>query len=222
MITTVRGGLAALILILGATARPDVGAAETAPGTAPETAPASARPFRCPVAKLDGLTPAQAETAGAALKDVCAVLGSEAFQAQLKATVWLTGCPVAPWGRGNRVPGGEGLARLSEGVPDFTLQAEKTGWNSTIAMTSVATRTMRIKPDWFDHAASADRATRARFLNTLAHEMTHLVSPPGRPGAYQFTDSRYWLPWCGRDRMFSYGVGDLVASTWLAAGERPD
>jgi hypothetical protein len=215
--TIVRGSrIAALGAVLTLMATPPPAAAAEA------AVPDAARPFRCPTARLDGLTPAQAEAAGAALKDVCAILASDAFQARLRAGTWLTGCPVAPWSGANRVEGGEGLARLSEGVPDFTIQAEKAGWSSTIAMTDIATRTMRIRPVWFDHSASPDPAVRALFLNTLAHEMTHLVSPPGRPGAYQFTDSRYWLPWCGRDRMFSYGVGDLVAATWLGASGRAD
>lgn len=168
---------------------------------------------------MQGLTPAESRAATEALAAVCEVLASRTFAERLVAGTWLTSCPVLPWSRGNRITGADALAALRT-LPDFKLFSEQTGWSVTVAMTDTASREIRIRPAQFALWEGATPSDKGALLNTLAHEMTHLVGMEQEPGTPRFQDSRYWLPWCGADRFVSYGVGNLVEELWVSGDYR--
>lgn len=174
----------------------------------------------CPAIGMRDLTAPESLAATEALTAVCEVLASRAFAERLREGTWLTRCPIVPWSRGNRISGEDALAALRT-LPDFELFSEQTGWSVTVAMTDTARREIRIRPAQFALWEAATPAEKGAFLNTLAHEMTHLVGMEGDPGTPRFQDSRYWLPWCGADRFISYGVGNLVEELWASGDYRP-
>ena len=204
-------GCAAAILLA-------VGAANAGP---PAFAPAiQLQAGGCPQMRLLNSSPSHGQAAQAALVEACAVLGSPNFRAGVEARSWHAGCPRFPWSSQQSVQGREAYQAMAA-LPDFTLVVAKVGGRSTIASTDVATSTITIMPARFEGWLTGGDQNQADLVNTLVHEMTHLVPKEGAPTRFRFTDSGHWTLWCDAEHLVSYGLGDLAETVWLSSRSDP-
>lgn len=101
-------------------------------------------------------------------------------------------CP-AIFGDYEKLPGDALYRALAEGLPaDFTLSIEQVGGRWANADTNTGTRKMRIEAWEFAGWASGDRKKRAVLVDTLVHEMTHLVPETAGSSVALFQDP--WRP----------------------------
>lgn len=175
----------------------------------PENAPA-----RCPIVQTEGLDSMQRTSWNEAYAQACVTLSLPAFRFAVEQSRLNTHCTLF----GKREIAGKELLRLIDSsILDFTiLAAKQLQTNSTNASTSIADRTMKLTFTRLDDWRTGDRAVRASVVNTIVHEMMHLIPQPQNSDAYYFRDSGHWLPTCNAKSLVSYGVGDLAEKAWLA------
>jgi hypothetical protein len=173
--------------------------------------------IRCPNATLTNEAPELRAALSTAMADACAILESDQFRATIENLRLARKCPILPFKKHKRLPGPEIYRKLADGMPStITVTAEKVGWSSTIAVTNTARRSITIKPDRFSEWLGSEPSDRAGMINTLVHEMTHLVEPTPGAGFAYFQDGGQWTPWCNEDLLVSYALGDEAAAQWIA------
>lgn len=129
---------------------------------------------------LQNLDARQAAAIREAARDVCAIVVSPRFRSALIGRNWLASCDREPDGSDDVVTGLE-LSLRFDALPPFSVQPRKpvaavaqsyadygTGWGSD-PDNRIAIDPARIE-GWYDD----DRMARSAFINTLAHEITHL------------------------------------------------
>jgi hypothetical protein len=166
----------------------------------------------CSTVELVKFPAAEATAAKAALDAACAVRRSPAFVAGVVARDWTPGCSLIPFSRHRPVSGASVRDAMSDAGARFQLVYEDPG---AVASTSVSAQRMRIRPERFQGWLTGDRARQAALVNTLVHETTHLISEPGRPGVFRYTDRGHGSWWCPDRDLVSYGLGGLAERTWL-------
>jgi hypothetical protein len=192
--------------------------AQTAQPDGAGTASPAATNVRCPNATFTNESPGLREAFRTAFADACAILESDQFRATIESLQLARKCPLLPFKKHKLLPGAEIYRRLVEGMPSaITVTAEKVGWSSTVAVTNAAKRSITIRPGRFDEWQGADRLLRVGMINTLVHEMTHLVEPTPGAGYSYFQDGGQWTPWCKQRLLVSYEIGDKAEDQWLAA-----
>ena len=170
----------------------------------------------CPRMTLHDFTPVQTAAATEALEAACRVIGSPSFRAEVTGKDWLSGCRLLPFGKPYRVRGAEVYRLLEAGVPDFKLVAAKVGGPSTVAVTSVVHSTITIMPSRFEGWTGGTKAGRAALVDTLVHEMTHLIPEEGTTDRFRFTDNFHGTWWCRDENLVSYGLGQAAGRLWRA------
>ena len=127
------------------------------------------------------------------------------FQQQVESKDWLISCK-----RVNDQPdildGKKVYTTLKNGFIDFSIHPRRP-WNA-IAQAHKSKQRVAIKPKRIKTWFSNDIKTKALLINTIAHEITHLVS-------YDFSDRGHGTPLCPDDELVSYGIGNLVAQLWI-------
>lgn len=178
---------------------------------------ASATPaFRCPVMDTSNLTEQNRIAAEAALMEACNIAASPEYQADVIRRSWHVGCKLTPFQSQTSISGEELAELMSSGLRDFRIELGVFSANSTVAETSVFHQRIRIRQERFTGWTSGSRQAKARLVNTLTHEMTHLFPREGSNNLYRFTDSGNWAPWCRARDLVSYGMGNLAEKHWLA------
>ena len=186
-------------------------------------APVSARALSamvetsCGQIRLEDFPREEVEIATQAVVEACGQLHAASMKESVEGRSWETGCRMTPLGARRRASGQDVYRALVEQQAGFILIRRKVGVSATVAMTDVVAREIKIMPERFIAAAGGDRAARAALINTITHEITHLVPADGAPSTSRYTDSGYWLPWCSASRLVSYGVGGLAETVWLQA-----
>lgn len=173
-------------------------------------APAAA----CPAMQMDGLNTAQQASMLSARADVCAILASPQFEADLRGQQLEWACPGFFFAARKRIEPADVLHALRNEVPEFTVALGSFRNGKVTAETSVGARRIRISAHWLDRASVDGSAERGDLVNTLAHEMTHLIPAPGDASAFRFADYGQSMPWCKRNRLVSYSVGDTAERLW--------
>lgn len=183
-----------------------------------DTASAAATNVRCPAATFTNEKPELREAFRTAFVDACAILESDQFRATVESLQLARKCPTLPFKKHKLLPGAEIYRRLVEGMPGaVSVSAEKVGWASTVAVTNAAERSITIRPERFSEWTGSDRSLRAGMVNTLVHEMTHLIEPTPGAGFSYFQDGGQWTPWCHQNLLVSYEIGDRAEDQWMAA-----
>ncbi|WP_088307298.1 hypothetical protein [Novosphingobium sp. B 225] len=193
------------------------GCAITAPVPPARHGAALVRPA-CPVMTTIGLSAAQETSARAALTQVCAIMASDAFAKKIAAGEWSPACPGFFFGRQPRTPAADVLHALTTETPAFTLQIGTFRNGKVTAVTRAGDRSITIIASRLNNAAAANGAARAALVNTLGHEMTHLIPDPATPTASRFRDRGQSMPWCKGALLISYGVGDIYEQLWRDGG----
>lgn len=175
-------------------------------------------PAVCPVMTTVGLSAAQEATARAALAQVCAIMASDAFARQIAGREWSPACPGFFLRKQPRTPAADVLHALTTETPAFTLQIGTFRNGKVTAVTRAGDRSITIIASRLNNAATANGAARAALVNTLGHEMTHLIPDPATPTASRFRDRGQSMPWCKGALLISYGVGDIYEQLWRDGG----
>lgn len=141
---------------------------------------------------------------GAAGK-VCQVFDSKDFQARVEGQEWIASCDGND-GSPKIITGEEVYLLLQEEVPDFSVNPMWPWMAIAQAQKSendhVKNR-IAIRPGRIDRWYSAEVEDRGALINTVAHEITHLIS-------YNFRDRGHGSKACPDDKLVSYGIGNLV------------
>lgn len=171
--------------------------------------------IRCPQATLTNDDPQLQEAFRLAMADACQVLESAEFRQRVEASNLARMCPSFFFSRHRLIPGADIYRSLVAGMPErFTVTAESLP-RSTVAITTAASSSMRIELWKLTRWVSGGRSDRAGTVNTLVHEMTHLLRDQS-DGSY-FQDGWQAAPWCDADRLVSYNLGDAAAVQWTRA-----
>lgn len=182
-----------------------------------DTMARAATNVRCPDATFTNEAPELREAFRTALADACAILESDQFRATIESLQLARKCPLLPFKKHKLLPGTEIYRKLAEGMPSaITVTAKKVGWSSTVAVTNATKRSITIMPERFTEWMGSDRSLRADMINTLVHEMTHLIEPTPEAGYSYFQDGGQWTPWCKQRLLVSYEIGDKAEDEWLA------
>ncbi len=171
--------------------------------------------FQCPQVETLSLSDLDQETAREVHEAVCDIMTSPGFKARLTEKSWKTGCRRLPLLQQWSITGDELYRILDRDMAAFSLKSEPSRRSSTVATTSVYDLRITIRPERFEGWRTGDMARKANMVNTLAHEMTHLIPVEDTNNLFRFTDSYNWLPWCSKGSLVSYGVGNLVEEIWL-------
>ena len=201
-----------MVTLLAAHAGDDEASLAQAPATASSTPG-----VRCPTATLTNEDPDLREDLRTAMADACAILESDLFRVAVEESRLARKCP-GPFKKHKLLDGREIYRKLAEGLPtSFTATAEKVGGEDTVASTSAGNRSMSIEPFKFTDWRGGSQKKRAETINTLIHEMTHLVETT--PGSWVsfFQDGWEWSPWCNGELLVSYSLGDIAETQWLAS-----
>lgn len=173
----------------------------------------------CPAVGVQNLDAAQTRLLLSALADVCAIYGDAEFARAVRAkSDWIMDC--APGGMAGQPIAAEAI--LAELVPPsrgFSVVARKP--SGAEAVTNLHYQAIAIRKLRFEQWASPDANRRAEMIETLAHEMTHLVPEPAQPKVSLFKDSGHVANptrpgQCADARLVSYGVGKIVKAIWRA------
>lgn len=169
----------------------------------------------CPQMTTSNLSVDESAAAQRVLTDVCAIFGSAAFTKAVEAQdKWSAGCGRFPYTKTRRVESDEILRRIRADIPAFTLIKGKP--RGAIAVADASNRTIKIEPVRIASAANGNGDSAAALVNTLSHEMTHLITANNQPGGSYFTDrGQGWITfWCKRSQMVSYRTQDIVEDIW--------
>jgi hypothetical protein len=173
--------------------------------------------INCPAATLTNDNMQLREALHTAMANACAILESAAFRSRVESLELARKCPLLPFSKHQLIAGHDIYRRLAEGMPQaVSITAADVGWRSTIAMTNASTRSITIKPWRFSGWMNGSRADRGGMINTLVHEMTHLVERSPGAGSY-FQDGGQWTPWCNENLLVSYALGDAAEDQWSRA-----
>lgn len=195
---------AVLALLLGATA---------------VTTPADAVP--CPQADLSRLAPARQATVARAIAEACRIAASPEFAVRLRERSLDRRCPRFFAARSYPVTADSVLASQAE-IPAFAVIEEAHRNRDVTAVTRLGPRQIALRPSWIDRASAPGAAAFGDLVNTMAHEMLHLLPLEGQPSAYRFSDRGFSMPWCRGRALVSYTVGDLVESQWRQENGVPE
>lgn len=171
--------------------------------------------LRCPHATLTNDDAQLQEAFRLAMADACQVFESAEFRQRVEASNLARKCPSFFFDRHRLIPGPDIYRSLATGMPDrFTVTAEPLP-RSTVAITNAADSSMRIELWKLTRWINGSRSDREGTVNTLVHEMTHLVR--SQSGGSYFQDGWQAAPWCDADRLVSYNLGDAAAEQWTRA-----
>lgn len=168
----------------------------------------------CPAMQLEGLSAVQQATILSARSDVCAILASPQFEADLSTQQLEWACPGFFFAARKRIEPADVLHALRNEVPEFAVALGSFRNGNVTAETSISARRIRISEHWLDRASVDGSKERGDLVNTLAHEMTHLIPAPGDANGFRFADRGQSMPWCKRTRLVSYSVGDTAERLW--------
>jgi hypothetical protein len=79
---------------------------------------------------------------------------------------------------------------------------------------------MQVEPWKFVGWHAKTSAERADTINTLIHEMTHLVPMSATNRGSYLQDGGQWTWWCDTARLASYAIGDEGEKIWLSSQTR--
>ena len=185
----------------------------------------------CPAVGVQNLTADRRAILLAALADVCDILADPEFARRIeREPEWFADC------LGNGMPGArvavaDVLAALVPPRHAFSVVARKPWWAE--AVTNLSYQAIAIRKQRFDAWASGVPAQQAEMIETLTHEMTHLVPERAGSTASLFKDENHEDSQAESDRdrcldskLVSYDSGAIVAQLWLerhaaAAGTAP-
>jgi len=185
------------------------------PPTEASLYPAIAAP-PCPRVGLQNLSAAEAAVAKSAIDDLCRVIASPAFAAEIQGRDWLATCGKDR--SGNRdVIAGEDVYRLyTTGIAPFSLRFRKPV--NAVASTQIFQERIAIRKRRLADWSSGDPARMGETINTLAHEMTHMVWNDARDG-FRFQDQGHQGDTCPDTDILlvSYGLGNAAERVWKAS-----
>ncbi|HEU0134817.1 MAG TPA: hypothetical protein VFR28_08335, partial [Allosphingosinicella sp.] len=169
---------------------------------------------RCPKIGPQNLREDEKAILLAAMAEVCAITLSDEFEREVRGRTWLATCLGA---KGETISGDE-VYRLFMGARPFSVRFRKpmnAEATTEIANERMAIRRARLK------AWRAGGAKRGALINTLAHEMTHMVPATARPEIFRFQDSDHRKRKRPALELASYGIGNLVEQLWLKRAGLP-
>jgi hypothetical protein len=159
---------------------------------------------------IQNLTLQQQRAINAAANDVCAILESPEFTQAINGKIWLASCE-----RINNQPdyiaGDKVIEVLRSVQPRFSVFPRKPFLAVGLADIDHASpdnNRVAINPKYIADALSDEPALASELRNTMAHELTHVVSA-------DFTDDGHGSRSCPDDQLVSYAVGKLVEELWL-------
>lgn len=159
----------------------------------------------CPMVGVQRLSPEYAEIMIAAATEACALIQSPEFKAELSKEILRERCDDDALISGDQLH-----ASLLSGLTDYWVLARKP-WSAEAA-THLGLRRMMIRKRRFEDWA-AGGVRRSYMIDTLVHEMTHLV--PGEDGEEQrFQDAGHGSDNCPDDKLVSYKTGEIAATVW--------
>lgn len=148
-----------------------------------------------------------------ALREVCAVRRDPAFAARVRAeSHWTAGCATDRTGHQGpeSIDAGEVVTRLVDAaIPDVHVLVYSSFGPRTNAATLARRRVIAIDPARVALWDSPDRATRSLLVDTLAHELSHLVLNADHSGS-AFRDDADCRRIAEAGDLVSYRIGYLT------------
>jgi hypothetical protein len=176
----------------------------------------------CPGVGVQNLTPEERRILIAAMAETCRIIASSAFERAVKARAWLATCN-KPGGKPDVVSGEEAYRLYVSGIRSFSVRFRKP-WNAD-AVTQIRLRRIAIRRQRLEAwRAAGIRNDMSELINTLAHEMTHMVpdDPAAAAPRFRFQDKGHKERNASALELVSYGLGNLAERLWLAeAGLAP-
>lgn len=183
------------------------------PGLAPAVAStASIEKIRCPTAVLSAEDPQLEEGFRLALSAACDILESDAFRRNVESSRLARKCPAFAFRKHKLLPGQDIYRILAAGMPESFRVTTRNLSGSTVAITTASNASMVVEPWKFINWTTGDNVQRASTVNTLVHEMTHLIRDEARNSYYQ--DGMQWTPWCDERKLVSYSLGEQAEAQW--------
>lgn len=165
--------------------------------------------FRIGVQNLSPIHSKSVREAGAV---VCMIFHSEEFRDSVIAQSWLASCRKGSNEAPDLWDGQRVYEQINQKIDDFSVNPKRP-WMA-IAQTHKVENRIAISPSQLDKWNSQNLTLRTELINTLAHEITHLVSD-------DFQDRGHGTAECPDERLVSYGIGDLSARLALKLMAQP-
>lgn len=174
----------------------------------------------CPAVGLQNLSAERSAALLAALADVCDILADPEFARRIRnEPEWLADC--LPGRRpGKPMAGAAVAAALAPPRTPFSVVARKP-WRA-VAVTNLNYPAIAIRKRRFDAWASGVPRRQAQMIETLAHEMAHLVPESDGSRRSLFKDGGHVdsskpadAHKCLNSKLVSYDSGRIVADIWL-------
>lgn len=144
-----------------------------------------------------------------AMAEACAIIHSDAFALEMSRRRLRRSCSDGP-----TEPGAEVVRRLRTEVPDFSIVLRQP--RNSVAVTDLKREAMAITPARLVSWYCGDSGP---LVNTLVHEMTHLIGQDGR-SLYQ--DGGHGRGECTDDTLASYVSGDVAEEIWRRGADHPN
>lgn len=174
----------------------------------------------CPAVGVQNLTAERRAILLEALADVCDILADPEFARRIEGEPeWFADC------LGNGMPGTpvEGAAVVAALTPPrhrFSVVARKPAWAE--AVTNLSYQAIAIRKQRFKAWASGVPERQAEMINTLTHEMSHLIPEQEGSIVSRFKDEDHVESdkpadrgRCLNSKLVSYDSGDIAAQLWL-------
>ncbi|HEX8223647.1 MAG TPA: hypothetical protein VF605_07510 [Allosphingosinicella sp.] len=153
-----------------------------------------------------------------AMAEVCRVVASPEFKQEVIRRRWLATCNGSP-DRPDLIPGDEVYRLFMSAVGPFSVRFRKpvnAEASTQIARARIAIRRTRLRA-WRVEPSEGRR----HLVNTLAHEMTHMVPATDPNELFRFQDKGHAKKARPAVELVSYGIGDLVERLWLERAGLP-
>lgn len=157
----------------------------------------------CPRIGTQNLSAQDSTTIIEATAAVCALIRSSAFREVLQQRQFRERCSSPAM-----VSGAEVQQLLVAEFPNFSVAARKPPGSDAVTLAHGAR--MAIRPSRFDDWR-AGGVRRGWMVNTLLHEMTHLI--PAEDGS-RFQDEGHGSASCPNEALVSYAVGHIAQTIW--------
>lgn len=171
---------------------------------------------RCPKVGPQNLSEDEKRIVLAALTEVCGIILSPEFENAVKSKDWLATCRNG----GRDIISGDEVYRLyTTQIRPFSVRFRKPV--NAEASTQIGMERMAIRRNRLRAWRAPPTVGQRRLINTLAHEMTHMI-PAGPEGGFRFQDERHEERRPPAVELVSYGIGNLVEKLWLRKAGYPE
>lgn len=152
-----------------------------------------------------------------AIREVQRIYWDPRFAQMMSERTWAVGCDTDPI---EQVDGSEVVADLRALDANISVFPKKPFWAE--GQTDLANYRIAINPSRMDAFNRDEIVAASELINTVAHELTHMVKLNGQDGVYKYRDAGHGKENCMDDDLVSYRVGRTAQAIWIADNVPPE